>query len=89
MAPQPSGPHAAITWAHSFEEDEGEIQVYRPRDTFPFPPSRRGRETLVFDPGGRASAGMPGPDDRMKAPQPAAPFDIVDAGTDRLTIRKR
>ena len=80
---------AAMTWAHSFEEDEGDIQVYRPRDTFPFPPSRRGRETLVFDPSGRAASGMPGPDDRTMAPRPAAPFDIVEAGAGLLKVRKR
>lgn len=77
------------TWAHSFEEDEGDIQVYRPRATFPFPPSRRGRETLEFDPAGRASAAMPGPDDKMR-PQMAAPaFDVIEAGPDILKIRIR
>lgn len=76
-----------VTWAHSFEEDEGDIQVYRPRATFPFPPSRRGRETLEFDPAGRATAGMPGPDDRMMASQAAPNFDVVEAGPDILKVR--
>jgi hypothetical protein len=76
-------------WAHSFEEDEGDIRVYRPRATFAFPPSRRGRETLEFDPSGRASAGMPGPDDKM-APQSAIPgFDVIEAGPDILKVRMR
>ena len=34
------------TWAHSYEEDEGGVQVYRPYDTFPFPSRRQGRATL-------------------------------------------
>lgn len=89
METRPPAIGAATTWAHSFEEDEGDVQVYRPRDTFPFPPSRKGRETLVFDPSGRASSGMPGPDDRMMAPQAAAPFDIVEASADLLKVRKR
>lgn len=77
------------TWAHSFEEDEGDIQVYRPRATYPFPPSRRGRETLEFDPAGRASSGMPGPDDRMRPQMAAPPFDVVETGPDILKIRLR
>ena len=77
----------AGTWAHSFEEDEGDIQVYRPRATYPFPPSRRGRETLEFDPSGRASSGMPGPDDRMMPRQGTPNFDVVEAGPDILKIR--
>jgi len=52
------------TWAHSFEEDEGDIQVYRPDGAFAFPPSRRGRETLDFQQAAQLVAGMPGPDDR-------------------------
>ncbi|MBY0242444.1 MAG: hypothetical protein K2X55_24330 [Burkholderiaceae bacterium] len=75
------------TWAHSFEEDEGDIQVYRPRATFPFPPSRRGRETLEFDPAGRASCAMPGPDDKMRPSMAALVFDVVESGPDILKIR--
>jgi hypothetical protein len=51
-------------WAHSYEEDTGDVQVYRLRDTFPFPPSRRGRETLDFQQAGQVVSGIPGPDDR-------------------------
>lgn len=54
------------SWSHSYEEDQGDVEVYRPSATFAFPPSRRGRETLVFGPDGRASMGMPGPDDRQQ-----------------------
>jgi len=53
------------TWAHSYEEDEGDVQVYRPHDTFPFPPSRQGRATLDFRGAGQVVSGMPGPDDRQ------------------------
>lgn len=52
-------------WSHSFEEDEGEVQVYRPHDTYPFPPSRQGRETLDFRGAGQVVSGMPGADDRQ------------------------
>jgi hypothetical protein len=89
MENHPPAMGAALTWAHSFEEDEGDIQVYRPRDTYPFPPSRRGRETLIFDLSGRATSGMPGLDDRMVAQGAAPPFDIVEAGTNLLKVRKR
>ena len=56
----------AGAWTHSYEEDEGDVQVYRPSTGFPFPPSRRGRETLVFGPDGTAIGGMPGADDRQQ-----------------------
>jgi len=78
---------APVTWAHSFEEDEGDIRIYRVRDTFPFPPSRRGRETLTFDPSGRVTGSMPGPDDRMMAQQATPGFDIVESGPDILKVR--
>jgi len=78
----------AGTWAHSFEEDEGDVQVYRLRASYPFPPSRRGRETLEFDTAGRASAaGMPGPDDRMMPRQSVPRFEVVEAGPDILKVR--
>ncbi|MET3131630.1 hypothetical protein AAKU55_001893 [Oxalobacteraceae bacterium GrIS 1.11] len=53
-------------WTHSFEEDEGDVRLYRPTDSFPFPPSRRGRETLAFGPDAQVLRGMPGPDDRQR-----------------------
>jgi hypothetical protein len=53
-------------WVHSFEEDEGDVRVYRPAQSFNFPPSRRGRETLEFGMPGQVVTGMPGPDDRPR-----------------------
>ena len=52
-------------WTHSFEEDQTGIEIYRPSDSFPFPLSRRGRETLEFGTGGKVSVQEPGPDDRL------------------------
>jgi len=54
------------SWTHSFEEDEADILVYRPTDTFTFPPSRRGRESLEFGEGGELKELTPGPDDRPR-----------------------
>lgn len=62
MTPETTG--LAGSWMHSFEEDEGDVQVYRPGASFAFPPSRRGRETLDFQQAGQVVTGMPGPDDR-------------------------
>lgn len=89
------------TWAHSFEEDEGDVQVYRPHDSFAFPPSRRGRETLDFQQPGRVTSGMPGPDDRRvhSAAQvtplgmnrfrigDARVLEVVESGPDVLKVR--
>lgn len=50
------------SWTHSFEEDLGGVLVYRPTNSFAFPPAR-GRETLQFDEAGGMTEGMPGPDD--------------------------
>ncbi|SFV18005.1 hypothetical protein SAMN05216552_10855 [Pseudoduganella namucuonensis] len=84
---EPRAPGVEGGWAHSFEEDEGDIRVYRPRGRFPFPPSRRGRETLDFSPSGGVTAGMPGPDDRT-VQQPGAPrIEVVEAGPDILKVR--
>jgi hypothetical protein len=88
MSSPPPSMNAAVTWAHSFVEYEGYILVYRLRDRFPFPPSRRGRETLSLDPSGRATAGAPGPDDRVMA-QAARPFDILEKGPEILKLRMR
>jgi hypothetical protein len=60
--PLPTG-----SWTHSFEEDEsGNVLVYRPTDSFSFPPARRGRDAIVFDAGGAMSQLTPGPDDRPR-----------------------
>ena len=89
------------TWAHSFEEDEGDVQVYRPHDTFPFPPSRQGRETLDFRGAGQVVSGMPGADDRQVRSAAsvtalgmnrfrlgdARVIEVLEAGPDVLRIR--
>ena len=54
------------SWTHSFEEDQGDILVYRPTHSFAFPPAR-GRETLEFGAGGQLTEQTPGPDDRPRA----------------------
>lgn len=74
-------------WAHSFEEDEGDIRVYRPRATFAFPPSRRGRETLDIGASGGVAAGMPGPADRTVQQGGQPHFEIIEAGPDILKVR--
>lgn len=53
------------SWTHSFEEDEDGVQVYHPTNSYPFPLSRKGRETLEFGTGGKISIQEPGPDDRL------------------------
>ena len=70
------------TWAHSFEEDEGDVQVYRPHDSYPFPPSRQGRETLDFRGAGQVISGMPGPDDR----QLHSAADLTPLGMNRYRL---
>jgi hypothetical protein len=88
-------------WAHSFEEDAGDVQVYRLRDKFSFPPSRRGRETLDFQQAGQVVSGMPGPDDRqMQSSGVLTPLgmnrfrigdaqvlEVVESGPDVLKVR--
>ena len=54
-------------WTHSFEEDEGDVQVFRPSHAFAFPLSRRGRESLEFGASGEVKSSEPGPDDRYRA----------------------
>jgi len=62
-AAPPSG-----SWTHSFEEDEpGGVLVYRPTHSFAFPPTRAGRDTIVFGEGGELTEHAPGPDDRPRA----------------------
>jgi hypothetical protein len=56
-------------WLHSFEEDQPGVHVYRPAETFAFPPARRGREALDFGASGALAMGAPGPDDRTRAVQ--------------------
>jgi hypothetical protein len=54
------------SWTHSYEEDQGDVLVYRPTHSFAFPPAR-GRETLEFGEGGELTKQTPGPDDRPRA----------------------
>lgn len=88
-------------WTHSFEEDANGIEVFRPSNSFPFPPSRRPRQTLEFTSGGQASIGTPGPDDRLQAAQATVQalgmnryrlgdsrvIEVVERGPDVLRIR--
>ncbi|MDC8756735.1 hypothetical protein [Janthinobacterium fluminis] len=60
------GPEISGSWTHSYEEDSGDVQTYRPTHSFAFPPSRRGRETLEFGAAGQMVSGRPGPDDRLQ-----------------------
>jgi hypothetical protein len=99
-AAAPSG-----SWTHSFEEDEpGGILVYRPTHSFAFPPTRGGRDTIVFSAGGEMTAYAQGPDDRLQAQPgrwiargmnrfalaeaPERAIEIIETGADVLKIRK-
>ena len=70
-------------WTHSFEEDEGgcpgvpSLAVHSP-----FPPSRRGRETLEFSQSGQVDSGMPGADDRRQH----TTSSVVPMGMNRFRI---
>ena len=50
-------------WVHSREEDQGNIQVYRPI-TYAFPPARMPRDGLEFRQNGDFIRYQPGPSDR-------------------------
>ena len=77
-AAPPSG-----SWTHSFEEDEpGGVLVYRPTHSFDFPPTRAGRDTIVFGAGGELSEHAQGPDDRMRA----GPGRWIARGMNRFTL---
>lgn len=89
------------SWSHSFEEDTGDEQVFRPTASYPFPGSRRPRDTLDFGTGQLVTA-TPGPDDRMQRSTTAViplgegryrlgdgrEVAVVEAGTDVLRVRK-
>jgi hypothetical protein len=65
---QDAAAHAPLgDWAHSFEEDQGDLQIYRPVATFNLPPARRVRESLTFAAGGVLTYHVPGPDDRPRS----------------------
>lgn len=59
----------ATGWVHVFEEDTAEGAVYRPENA-DIPLSRRPRERLALEAGGRARLYTQGPDDRY-VEQPA------------------
>ena len=106
-AAPPSG-----SWTHSFEEDEpGGLRrrlpgegVDRPTHSFAFPPTRAGRDTIVFGPGSELTEHAQGPDDRMQAKPgrwiargmnrfalaeaPERAIEIIEAGAEVLKIRK-
>lgn len=78
------------SWTHSFEEDAGGIEVYRPTATFAFPPCRQGRKVLLFDAeegaaggGVRMTSMSPGPDDRPRA---AAVARLLPLGMGRYAL---
>lgn len=77
-AAPPSG-----SWTHSFEEDEpGGVLVYRPTHSFDFPPTRAGRDTVVFGEGGELTELGQGPDDRPRA----KPGRWIARGMNRFTL---
>jgi hypothetical protein len=87
------------SWSHSFEEDEGDLEVFRPTMTYPFPPSRRGRRRLTFS-GGEVVEWDTGPDDRsqprgtlrqlgpLEYGAAGGGFEIVEATPEVLRIRR-
>lgn len=68
------------SWTHSYEEDAGSEQIYRP-DSYPFPPSRRPREKLDFGTG-QVVTTIPGPDDRLQR----STASIISVGNNRFRI---
>ena len=58
-------------WLHSFEEDSGDLQVYRPASA-DFAPARRPRQGLLIDAQGGLHLQLPGPDDRLLPASEAA-----------------
>ncbi|WP_332879596.1 hypothetical protein [Massilia sp. S19_KUP03_FR1] len=87
------------SWTHSYEEDTGNEQVYRP-DSYAFPPSRRPRARLDFG-AGQVTTAVPGPDDKLQrstAPITALgmnrfrlgdgpEIEVIEARTDTLRVR--
>jgi hypothetical protein len=90
------------SWTHSHEEDQDEVQVFRPGDR-PLPPSR-GRTSFTLRADGTADTGAPGPDDRgrtsedgtwqlegdvltVRCPGWVAAYRVVAADPDHLGLR--
>lgn len=89
------------SWTHSFEEDSGDEQVFRPSAGFAFPPSRRPRDTLDFSTEQMTSR-MPGPDDRVhQTTSTMAPagenrvvangreLEVIEVRSDLLRVRSK
>ena len=76
------GEQLSGAWTHSFEEDDGDVQVYRPSNSFTFPSARRARETLEFAAPGQVVTGVPGPDDRLQR----ASSSLTSMGMGRFRI---
>jgi hypothetical protein len=86
-------------WTHSFEEDTESEHVFR-RASYPFPASRRPRDTLDFG-AGQMMAAMPGPDDKLqRSTSVVTPLgmrryrlgdgrelEVIEAGSDVLRVR--
>jgi hypothetical protein len=53
------------TWTRSFEEDEGDVHVYRPA-SHTFPRQRRPRDTIEFRPDGTLVRLVPGRADKRE-----------------------
>lgn len=92
----------AGSWTHSFEEDAGSEQVFRPTASYPFPASRRPRATLDFS-AAQMTTSVPGPDDKLQHSMAALTalgmqryrlgdgreIEVVEAGSDVLKVRMR
>ncbi|TDW29988.1 hypothetical protein [Cryobacterium psychrophilum] len=70
-------------WTHSHEEDDDGILVYRPTESFPFPPTRGGRDSLRVSDDGTIATLLPGPDDR---PRPTGYRLVDDTSPDAITV---
>ena len=98
MADEISTELLAKAWLHSFEEDTGELLVYRP-DDYDFAPSRRPRDGIDLRPGGELVTATPGPDDRRVRSSTtwewrngqlilgSDVFEVASADSERLAIR--
>jgi len=90
-------------WTHSHEEDAAGVLVYRRAESFPFPPTRGGRDSLRVDGAGQIVALEPGPDDRPRprgirvlsdgpdsvGPTTGSAIEVVESTDNVLKIRRR
>jgi len=86
-------PVPAGEWTHSHEEDDDEILVYRPAATFPFPPTRGGRDSLRVRDDGTIVTLTPGPDDRprqtgIRDAGDTSALRVVEVNPEILKIRR-